>query len=79
MNLFLTKIHIKKIFHLENIDIDIDSDEKKHLILTGKNGCGKTSLLIALSEFLQKIKRDVGLSFLGDKKVNDHWMSELER
>ncbi len=79
MNLFLTKIHINKIFHLKNIDINIDAKERKHLILTGKNGCGKTSVLNALSDFLQKIKTDTNLGFLGNEKAHDSWNQELER
>ena len=52
MSYFLTAIQINKIFHLENIHIPIDENEKKHLIITGKNGCGKTSLLLALKDFV---------------------------
>ncbi len=63
MSNFLTSIHINKIFHLENIDILIDEKEKKHLIITGKNGSGKTSLLNALVEYFQKIKKEKQLSF----------------
>jgi len=37
---------------LQNLDIPLSKDERKHLILTGKNGCGKTSLLDALAVFL---------------------------
>jgi recombinational DNA repair ATPase RecF len=44
MSNFITEINIKKVRHLENIDIVL-GDEKKHLILTGKNGSGKTSVL----------------------------------
>ncbi|MDX9883028.1 MAG: AAA family ATPase [Prolixibacteraceae bacterium] len=55
MDLFLTRIHINKVFHLENIEIEIDELEKKHLILTGKNGSGKTSVLEAIADFLQMI------------------------
>ena len=32
----------------QNVDIEIAADERKHLILTGKNGSGKTSLIRAL-------------------------------
>jgi len=49
-DLFITKIHINKVRHLENIDICLSENGKKHLILTGKNGSGKTSLLNALNE-----------------------------
>jgi predicted ATP-binding protein involved in virulence len=69
MSIFLTKIHVNKVFHLEGFDIELDSQGKKHLILTGKNGSGKTSLLNCLVEFLQKIKNDPGLDFL---RLNDN-------
>jgi predicted ATP-binding protein involved in virulence len=48
MSNFITEIKIGKVRHLENIDI-ILGNEKKHLILTGKNGSGKTSVLDALN------------------------------
>lgn len=69
MSDFLTGIHINKIFHLENISIEIDNQKKKHLIITGRNGCGKTSLLNALVDFLEKIKTDKILSFI---KLDDN-------
>lgn len=62
MSNFLTSIHINKIFHLENIDIPIDENEKKHLIITGKNGSGKTSLLNALVELFQVFIKGKSLS-----------------
>lgn len=48
-NIFITKIFIKKIRHLQDVEILLSEKEKKHLILTGKNGCGKTSVLDALN------------------------------
>lgn len=45
---FLTAIHINKVRHLKDIDIPLSSDTRKNLILTGKNGSGKTSVLNAL-------------------------------
>ena len=42
---FLTDIHIKKVRHLKNVTIPLDKEKRKHLILTGKNGSGKTSVL----------------------------------
>jgi predicted ATPase len=48
--LFITNIHIGKVRHLENIDLALSDSERKHLILTGKNGSGKTSLLEAIKD-----------------------------
>jgi predicted ATP-binding protein involved in virulence len=50
--IFITKIKINKVRHLENIEIPIDEKERKHLILTGKNGSGKTSVLNYLKQYL---------------------------
>lgn len=50
---FLTHVDIVKVRHLQNITIPLDQEHRKHLILTGKNGSGKTSVLDALSEHLR--------------------------
>ena len=55
MDHFITKIHIDQVRHLKNIDIEISPYKRKHLILTGKNGSGKTSLLTAIKKNLQAI------------------------
>lgn len=49
---FITKINIKKVRHLQDVEIDICDTERKHLILTGKNGCGKTSVLNAIKNLI---------------------------
>lgn len=41
--------------HLKNIEIPLSEGKMKHLIITGKNGCGKTSLLDALAAYLDVI------------------------
>lgn len=55
---FLTDIEIKKVRHLENIFIPLDKEKRKHLILTGKNGSGKTSVLEALVQYFSYITAD---------------------
>ena len=52
---YIHKIHINKIRHLQNIDIPIENDTYPHLILTGKNGSGKTSVLQAIANHLENI------------------------
>lgn len=56
--IFLTEIEIKKVRHLEGISIPLDKEKRKHLILTGKNGSGKTSVLEALVNFFSYVVSD---------------------
>lgn len=53
--MFLTDIHINALRHLKNIDISLARNKRQHLILTGKNGSGKTSLLEAICWYLEDI------------------------
>ena len=64
MNYFINKIHINQLFHLNNIDIPIERKKYPHLIITGKNGSGKTVLLKAIAEFFNQIKDKDDLGFL---------------
>ena len=50
--IFASNITIENVRHLKNIDIALSKDDVKHLIFTGKNGSGKTSVLDALSYYL---------------------------
>ena len=43
--LFVTKLEIKKVRHLKDITINLSDTTSRHLIFTGKNGSGKTSIL----------------------------------
>lgn len=53
--IFIKDIHINKVRHLENIHIPISETERKHLILTGKNGSGKTSVLLEIKQWLNGV------------------------
>ena len=81
MGNFITSIKVNHIFHLENFCIPISENEKKHLIITGKNGSGKTILLNAIVEHLSKVCNDKMLSFLDFKKYlesNQAWLQQAE-
>lgn len=69
MNYYIRKIHINELFHLRNIDIPIANEKAPHLIITGKNGSGKTVLLNAIADFLDNIKDNttLGIRNLGEK------------
>ena len=51
--LFVTKLEIKKVRHLKNITINLSDTTSQHLIFTGKNGSGKTSVLDAIAAYLK--------------------------
>lgn len=50
---FMTALHIHHVRHLKDIHIPLSQEQRKPLILTGKNGSGKTSVLMALERFLE--------------------------
>lgn len=52
---FITNLAIKKVRHLKNISIPLSEERIRHLILTGKNGSGKTSIVEALAKYLDII------------------------
>lgn len=55
-DIFINHIHINKVRHLENLDIPLSATERQHLILTGRNGSGKTSFLLALKAYLKGVE-----------------------
>jgi len=68
MSNFITEIKIEKVRHLEDINIFL-GEEKKHLILTGKNGSGKTSVLESLNTRFEHQ--------LSDKRIsNEDWENQ---
>lgn len=55
MEHFITSIHINEVRHLKNIEIKLNAEKRQHIILTGKNGSGKTSVLRDMKSYLQAI------------------------
>jgi len=53
--IFLKKITIDKVRHLNNIVLNISDSKMKHIIFTGKNGSGKTSLLDSMANFINSV------------------------
>lgn len=51
---FFSRLAIKQVRHLRQIDIFLSKTERKNLIITGKNGVGKTSVLVYLKEYIEK-------------------------
>lgn len=72
---FLTSVNIAKVRHLQNITIPLSTEKRKHLILTGKNGSGKTSVLDSLAAFFDFL---VGRNFYSKEELQEN-MNILSR
>ena len=55
MEHYITEIKIEELRHLSNIKIELKKDKRTNLLLTGKNGSGKTTVLQALKKYLNAI------------------------
>mgnify|MGYP005857833037 CR=1 FL=1 len=55
MENFITEIKINFSRNIRDFNIPLSKEKRQHLILTGKNGSGKTSLLLELNKYLTQI------------------------
>lgn len=76
--IFISNLAIKKVRHLKDISIPLSESQIKHLILTGKNGSGKTSVVEALTDYVNNVfigeyseDKEKGLDVLFNIKVGD--------
>lgn len=85
-NIFITDVNIEKVRNLKKIEIKLDNKRKKHLILTGKNGSGKTSTIESMVSFIKNIENissykknlEISLGNLEYSKQNNHNLEEIE-
>ena len=57
METFVTEIYVKELRGgVRNFEIPLSENNRQHLIITGKNGSGKTSLLEEIKKFLAQIE-----------------------
>lgn len=70
MGHYITEIRIEELRHLSDIVITLNSGYRQHLMITGKNGSGKTSLLAAIQNYLQALN-DGQITNLKNKKGVD--------
>ena len=75
MNYFIKTVKVNKLFHLQDFSIDIP-EESPHLIITGKNGSGKTILLKAIADFLDTVKEDDSMSFATYSRQLEFWTNK---
>jgi predicted ATP-binding protein involved in virulence len=55
METFITKIKVNESRRVCDLEIPLCDNERQHLFITGKNGSGKTGLLIEINKFLSLI------------------------
>lgn len=67
--IFINKIQVNECRNIRKLDIPLSSTKLQHLIITGKNGSGKTSLLSELKNRLLYVENDE--FFNVEKKKNN--------
>ena len=78
MNRYINNIHINQVRHLKDINISLEKDAYPHLMITGKNGSGKTSLLNAIADHIERIANDIHKEFENYEKRIEYWENELK-
>ena len=79
MNKYIKNIHINKVRHLRDINIPLEKEDYPHLMITGKNGSGKTSLLNAIANHIERIANDRYKYFEEYKSKIKYFENELEK
>ena len=57
MEHYITEIKIEELRHLSNVNIVLNKEKRTSLLLTGKNGSGKTTVIMAVKQYLQAINK----------------------
>ena len=77
-DIFIKKITINKVRHLQDMIIEISENERKHLMITGKNGSGKTSLLNAVRSNLIGVQNNQLLQIPSWKQNIIEWTKQID-
>ena len=68
MENYITEIEIVSSRNVSNLKIPLSTEKRQHLILTGKNGSGKTSLLLELNKYLIQLDKGQSKNFIKNLK-----------
>ncbi len=72
MQFYIKQIQVNQILHLSGFTINL-GNSPKHLLITGQNGSGKTQLIKAIAEHLQKVCNDSTSSRLKLESLISMW------
>ena len=75
---YINNIHINQVRHLKDIDIPLEKDAYPHLMITGKNGSGKTSLLNAIADHIERIANDKHKDFEAYERHIEYFEKQLK-
>ena len=78
MSRYIKNIHINKVRHLKDINLPLEKEDYPHLMITGKNGSGKTSLLNAIANHIERIANDRYKYFEEYKSKIEYFENELK-
>ena len=81
MNRYIKNIYIRQVRHLKDINIPLEKESYPHLMITGKNGSGKTSLLNAIANHIERVAKNIYKKFenLGEVTVTFEDIDSLIR
>ena len=78
MENYITEIKIETSRNVSDLYIPLSFDKRQHLILTGKNGSGKTSLLLELNKYLAKIDSGQSKDYSKNLKQLETYKEQLK-
>lgn len=78
MNRYINNIHINQVRHLKDIDISLEKEAYPHLMITGKNGSGKTSLLNAIADHIERVANDKHKGFEAYERHIEYFEKQLK-
>ena len=78
MSRYIKNIHINKVRHLKDINIPLEKEDYPHLMITGKNGSGKTSLLNTIANHIERIANDNYKSFESYERQIEYFEKQLK-
>lgn len=76
---FVQKLAIKDVRDIKDFEISLDKNKRQHLIITGKNGCGKTSTLNEIDKLLNKLMGNQFAQISQNKKNIENYNSNIEQ